>query len=188
MLPGAADTWLSLTAADWAQVGSALFAAVAAGASWATVAQARRERKRRETPDIHMRVIQRMPSNEVDIHVVNYGGPAKDVRFCVIESGQMAYGTLPPNGHLDPNEHRTLTTGLVAADEKAPAIGYIAGFNLAGDRMFVSSLNGAERRWRFRRRLLPDRKTTDEDVLKEFYPKIGDATDFEWVTYGVKPD
>jgi hypothetical protein len=187
MLLGTAD-WLGLTAADWAQVGSALFAAVAAGASWATVAQARRERKRRETPDIHMRVIQRLPSNEVDIHVVNYGGPAKDVRFCVVESGQVAYGTLPPNGHIDPGEHRTLTTALVAADEKAPAIGYVAGFNLLGDRMFVSSLNGDERRWRFRRRFLPDRKTSDHDVLKAFYPDIGDITALPWVIYEVKGD
>jgi hypothetical protein len=88
----------ALTAADWAQVGSAVFAAIAAGASWATVAQSRRERKRRETPDIHMRVLQQVPSGHINIHFANYGGAAKDVRFFVLESGQVAYGRCRPRG------------------------------------------------------------------------------------------
>jgi hypothetical protein len=71
----------------------------------------------------------------------------------------------------------------MASDTDTPAIGYVAGFNLAGDRMYVSSLNGKEKRWRFRRRLWPDRKTTDEDVLKQFYPDLGDMTKLPWVTY-----
>jgi hypothetical protein len=134
-----------------------------------------------------MEVIERIPSGTIDIHFANYGGPAKKVVFCLVEGGRVAYGSLPPNSHLDSNEHRTISTGLAGSGQPR-SVGFVAAFNIAGDRLFAYALTGQQIRRRMHRPLLPDRSTSDSDVLKEFYPKLGDITKLEWVAYEVKHD
>jgi hypothetical protein len=66
----------SWSAAEWAQVISAVSAALAALVALATVALLVRERRRSSWPDLHVEVIVDKPGDEVRLTVVNYGAPA----------------------------------------------------------------------------------------------------------------
>jgi hypothetical protein len=71
----------SSSAGDCGQVLGALFTAVAALAARAAVSRAERERRRSSWPDAPRRSDVDKPANQARLTVVNYGGPAREVRL-----------------------------------------------------------------------------------------------------------
>ena len=58
---------------EWAAVGSAAFAAIAAGASWSSVWQNRRERVIAQRPELVIEVSLHFPSNKIVAQIHNNG-------------------------------------------------------------------------------------------------------------------
>lgn len=82
--------------AEWVQVASAAFGAVAAGAAWAAVLQVVRERRERQKPDLYIEITETVPTGRIGVQIVNYGGPAKRVSFVVVEGEQALLGHPQP--------------------------------------------------------------------------------------------
>ncbi len=179
----------ALHAADYFQLGAAIFTAVAAAAAWAAVAQVSRERRAAQRPLLHIEVVTRVPSGETFINVFNEGGPAKMVRFIIIDSGKLCLGNVPPTSYLRRGEHRQIKLHLKAQEDSAMAM--IAGADLATRFIYARVPNGTERRWRLWRRFpwgaQPD--ITMDAMLRAFYPNAPDVLELPTVGYElVQPD
>ena len=108
-----------MSLADVATLGTAIFAAIAAGASWATVAQARRGRIDAATPSMSIDVITPLGSNEVRVHLMNHGHAVRGVEFAVAVDGQMTF-SVTPRPTLQPGELLCAGDGRV---QTGPATG-----------------------------------------------------------------
>lgn len=85
-----------MDAGDWTALGSAVFAAVAAGASWAAVAQARRAWREQQMPQLDAKWLE--PGNRVKLVFTNTGlGFARTVVFIVVSGEECAVGVVPPS-------------------------------------------------------------------------------------------
>jgi hypothetical protein len=170
--------------AEWADVGSSAFTALAAGAAWAAVAQGRRERRASETPELYIEVIEMVPSGEVLIHIGNHGGPVKKVTFGVVEGGKAAIGHPQPTSFMRRGETRILRTQLVGGDPASPAIGVVSGIDMSNRRIHAASVGGKTKRWRMG--WLSWTPRSDQEVFRRFYPDAPDPADLPLVTYELK--
>jgi len=157
-----------LHTAEWAAVGSAGFAAIAACASWASVWQNRRDRIAARTPDLHIEVQRMLGSGIIRLHVSNHGGAAKKVRFLVIEGGDVAYGHPAPTATFQSGESRLIETGLSASGQKTVR-GFVAYCDMSGQRYYACTVSGGKMSFRLKgwRR---DRKISDQVLAKKLYP------------------
>jgi hypothetical protein len=150
---------------EWATVGSAAFAAVAAGASWASVWQNRRERLAAERPELIIEVSVHSPSNKIVAQIHNNGATARSVRFCVIEGSFMAYGTPLPTGIFKSGESRTIETELPLSESRE-AKAWVSGVDLEARYVYVMTSKGKQKRYRLR---WPRRKVSDARFTEDFY-------------------
>jgi hypothetical protein len=93
---------LASASADVATVASALFAAIAAGASWATVAQNRKERELAQAPDLSVRLSLTQGTLLLRVHNVG-GGPANGVNYLITHDDNITWDVVA-NGYLGPGE------------------------------------------------------------------------------------
>jgi hypothetical protein len=136
----------SWSTAEWAEVLSAVFTAVAAGAAWATVFRFERDRRRSSWPDLHCELVVDMPHQQVRLTVVNYGGPAREVNIYGVAAGFGFMGTLEPSGYWQPGERRTFHVHMPPAlDDEAKV--FVEGRDMAKRHLFVATIGGATYRW-----------------------------------------
>jgi hypothetical protein len=157
-------------ATEWAAVGSAAFAAVAAGASWSSVWQNRRERLAAQRPELIIEVSVRVPSNKIVAQIHNNGGTARSVRFCVIEGSVMAYGTPLPTGIFQSGESRTIETTLPVTEDRA-AKAWVSGVDPEARYVYVTTSKGKQKRYRLR---WPHKKMSDARFTEDFYGVAAD--------------
>jgi hypothetical protein len=86
----------------YAPVATSAFAAIAAGASWATVAQNRKERELAQAPDLSIRLSLKHGSLILRVHNVG-GGPATGVNYLLILGADITWDVVS-NGYLGPGE------------------------------------------------------------------------------------
>lgn len=180
-------TAATLHAADWFQLGAAVFTAVAAFAAWGAVAQVARERRAAQKPELHIEPTYQVPSGDMFLNVFNEGGPAKMVRFIVIEGDSVCLGNLPPTAFLRRGEHRRIRLDLKAQSEAAMAM--IAGADLATRFLYTRVPNGQERRWRIWRRF-PWSRQPDiqmDSMLRTFFPGAPNVQELKIVGYQLAP-
>ena len=158
--------WLSLdlpswSAADWAQVTSAFFTAVAALAALATVVLLVRDRRRTSWPDLHVEVIVDKPDQEVRLTVVNYGGPAREVRLWGVVGAFGFGGNTEPSTFWQPGERRTFHLHVPPDAMPEESSIFVEGRDMAKRHVFVTTYGGATYRW-------PLRKATKLSPRKEW--------------------
>jgi hypothetical protein len=158
-------TAAALSTTDWATIGTAAFAAVAAIASWASVSQTRRERLAAQRPDLLIEVSVHLPEEKVFVQIHNNGGTARSVRFCVIEGTLMAYGTPQPTGILERGESRTIETALSATKDRE-AKAWISGVDAAARTIYVASSKGKTERYELKKL---SKDFTDAQITEDLY-------------------
>jgi hypothetical protein len=152
-------------APEWAAVGSAAFAAVAAGASWSSVWQSRRERLAAQRPELIIEVSVHVPSNKIVAQIHNNGGTARSVRFCVVEGSFMAYGTPLPTGIFQSGESRTIGTDLPPTEDRA-AKAWVSGIDPEARYVYATTSKGKQKRYRLG---WPRREMSDARITQDFY-------------------
>lgn len=177
----------TLHAADYFQLGAAVFTALAAFAAWATVAQAARDRRNSQRPVLHMELVTRLPSGDTFVNVFNEGGTAKLVRFIVLGEGVMCLGNVPPTAVLRRGEHRQIKLGLKSMDDEPIAM--VVGIDLNNRFVYARISNGTEHRWRVHRRFPWGKQPTRnmDDMLRSFFPDAGDVLALTTTPYWLVP-
>jgi hypothetical protein len=155
----------SWSAAEWAQVTSALFTALAALAAWAAVFRIARDRRRSSWPDLHVELIVDKRRDEVRLTVVNYGGPAREVRVWGIFGDFGFGGYLEPSTYWQPGERRTFHLQVPPMRlEEVPI--FVEGRDMAKRYLFVGTYGGATYRWPLRKAT----KLSAEAEWKKLFP------------------
>jgi hypothetical protein len=176
-------TATALSTTDWATVGTAAFAAVAAIASWASVLQTRRERLAAQRPDLLIEVSVHLPEEKVFVQIHNNGGTARSVRFCTIEGTLMAYGTPQPTGILQRGESRSIETSLPATKDRE-AKAWISGVDAAARTIYVASSKGKTKRYKLKKL---SKDFTDAQITEDLYgipPKTLSPVSHKTLIYG----
>jgi hypothetical protein len=155
----------SWSAADWGQVLSALFTAIAAFAAWVTVFRFERDRRRSSWPDLHVEYIVDIPGEQVRLTVINYGGPAREVRVFGLVADFGFLGYLEPSTYWQPGERRTFRVHMPPSrTEKAEVM--VEGRDMKKRYVFVATWGGATYRWRQR----PWRKLSAQIIWQRLFP------------------
>ena len=155
---------------DWPTVftaTSAVAAAVAAIAAWATVYVEHRARKRAREPALTISIAQSLDGGPERITVENEGGGvAREVNFLVISGPNVCFGGLPPTGTLGPGKRIVLAAGYPATMEHAPVVAavicrfgpYMMAWDAAGrhERQHLDRTSGI----------------SQHDMLRRFYPDV----------------
>ena len=147
-----------------AAVGSAIFAAMAAGASWRSVRQQRHQSEAERLPELHLKVSREIQTGQLTIFIANAGGGlARSVSFCIVEEPYVCFGDLPPSGMLRPGETATLSTSLTSSS--ALTVGIVDCRDQTG-RLHVWDAGDHYRSW-----VDPP---GGRAVFEAFYPGLGD--------------
>ena len=109
-----------------------------------------------------------MGTKIITLHITNNGGTAKKVRFCVIEDDQLIYGHPAPTAVFRPGESRLITTSAHASGGKT-AKGFVSGVDMAGRRLYLSTVTGGRRAYRMKG-WRAARKLSDQTIIDSFYP------------------
>ena len=163
-------------AEEWGPVAASIFAALAASASWAAVAQARREWRRSQQPHLHAQATHAKADDRIDLSIANSGpGIARGVGFALVmgDSYVSGYPRTPLPGFLTAGDKTLIRTDLptdAGPDAKGVAscedsLGNLHGWNLKGEHKL----------WRRKTRILQRTRhweLSGEDILCEFYPEL----------------
>ena len=106
------------SAPEWIALAGAIFAAVAACASWASVRLNRRQWLGSQEPHLLIQLVIERGGERV-LNVLNGGpGPARGVRFCVVAGKEFASGYAGPQfgGWLPPGERAQIVLELTASE------------------------------------------------------------------------
>lgn len=162
------DPWsvLTLTAVDWAQLGTAFFTALAALAALGTVIRTEADRRDRQLPDFHIEALHDLRNQEARVTIVNYGGPARDVKVAGVEGEFGYFGLVGPTSYWRPGESRTIKLGMPPGQaDEAKTIVICRDVRLR--YLFARTVGGAGRRWPLRKA----KEMADEDVFRHFFPR-----------------
>jgi hypothetical protein len=155
-------------------------AAVAALASWASVAQSSRWQKRERQPELSIDLSQNLDTNQIQIRVTNTGGGiAKGVNFWALEGSMICAGGLPPHATLAPGAGVTLSTSLipVKGSRNVRAVVMCRG----GDYMHAWTAAGIHRKWPLRTLGFDRKAPSFNDQVRELYPDVGDPAAYTLV-------
>jgi hypothetical protein len=134
--------------AQWPTIVAAGFAATAAGASWASVWQNRRERIDARTPDMHVEVHHALDSDTVQVFIASNGGPAKNVYFLIVAGHMAVYGNPEPSTLFRAGESRIFETTLRRSVEQP--IGFVACHDLTARHLYVWNATEEQRVYRIK--------------------------------------
>jgi hypothetical protein len=137
------------SSAEWAAVGSAIAAALAATASWAAVWQTRKFWSVEHAPDLQLIALVEHDSRQIILQVHSAGGGfARDVVVLLVEGDQyvVAYGS--PNGVLLPGRGVQMETPLLKEPPlSAPLVGVVIGADISGTTHAWAASGAVHRRW-----------------------------------------
>ena len=168
-----------LTATDVATLATAAFAAIAAGASWVTVLQARRERVAAQTPLMSIDITTPLGSPEVRVTITNHGPAVRGVEFAIAVDGQMCFSpTDPPT--FAPGESRRLLPAINHVSDAEP-FGFVSCYDISGGVLHVWWPNGASRLYHSRDR--PDERPSRADLISTVAPSGFDISTTTLVGY-----
>ena len=142
-----------MSTADIALVATAALAAIAAGASWASVFQNRKERIAASMPLMTIDVMVVADTETVRVHLTNSGGGvARGVEFSVSapEVGLIAYGVSHPTPTFRPGESRLIDTAI-HANRDNELIGFVSCYDATGEHLKAWWPNGDHRDYRIGR-------------------------------------
>ena len=154
-------------AEDWAQVASAVFTAVAALAALVTVLRAEHDRRDRALPSFGVEVIQDVPKGEVRLYVVNYGGPAREVRVAGVLDTFGFTGPLGPTTYWRPGESRTALLSMPLVGSAPDAFVLVEARDVRKRYLLVATVGGATYRWPLRKA----RKLSLASVFHDLFPE-----------------
>jgi hypothetical protein len=156
-----------MTTTDLAALGTAGFAAVAAGASWASVWQTRRNWRDQQTPQITPSWTE--PNNRVTLSFTNTGGGfATQTNFIVVSGRECCTGVVPPVT-LGPGIRVTLDTDITPLGALHEVTGAVFCLDRLGTWHAWSWAGDHERPRKDRR---PAKSLSPEDALQLFHPDI----------------
>jgi hypothetical protein len=139
-----------MTTADWAQVASALFTALAAGAAFASVFRVERDRWRRTIPEFHIEVLADVPNDEMRMTVVNLAAPAREVRVMGTIGPFGFVHSTPPSTYWRSGESRTYRISMPLMTD-AMVYAFVEGRDLGKRQLAVATVGGATYRSPLRR-------------------------------------
>jgi hypothetical protein len=158
----------------WAPVASAVFAFLAATASWVSIRLTRRQWLASQRPYLVPQLV-RAADGTIRLEVRNTGaGGAYGVRFCIAVGTEFLTGYAGPQfgGYLATDETAVVQTGLTAQDGEID--GVVTYWDTI-DRIFVSTLDAPQaREVRGRRRRATD-PTDPEDAFRKSYRRPADV-------------
>jgi len=159
----------------WVSLASAVFAALAAAASWRAAMTGRKALEQSQMAELGIQIVV-IDGERIQIHIENMGmGTARSIQYCVMEGDAVALGAPPPAGYLRGNSGVTLDTDLPPVEPflKTPMalVRYVDGV----DRFTAATADGRTKSWLVRRRWwqLFRRELGDEtggELLDEFFP------------------
>lgn len=149
MLPFAID-FSGWGPGDWGQVIGALFTALAAFAALGTVVRVELDRRRQTWPGLQVEVIVDMPKQETRLTVINYGGPAREVRVMGTMGDFGFAGSLAPSTYWQPGERRTFQVAVPPMRLDKVQI-FVEGRDMGKRHLFVTTFGGATYRWPLRK-------------------------------------
>jgi hypothetical protein len=154
-------------AADLASVLSAAFAAVAAGASWAAVGQARKVSREQQRPRLDAKWLE--PGNRVKLVFTNVGmGFARHTAFIVVSGNECCVGVVPP-ATLAPGTRVALDTDMTPVGDLHDVTGVVFCID-STNRWEVWSWAGVSKRPRHR--LRRKEELSPEEALRVFHRDV----------------
>jgi hypothetical protein len=155
-----------LSGADIGTIASAGAAAIAAGASWVSVLQSRKERITARTPLMSIDFVTPLRSDIVRVHITNHGAAARGVEFAVAVDGQMCWSVTDPPTFL-PGETRTMLPAINHVSDIDP-IGFVSCYDVAGGVLRVWYPTGESQVYRARDR--PDERPSRAVLMRVVSP------------------
>lgn len=154
-----------MTAAEWTQVASTGFAALAALAALLTVLRAEADRRDRALPDLFVDAIDDLKRGEVRLTVVNYGGPAREVYVSGVHGPFGFHGLVGPTAYWRPGESRTIVLAMpnLVSEE---TLTMVTGRDVRMRYLFARTVGGSARRWPLRQA----KRLSKGDVFAGFFP------------------
>jgi hypothetical protein len=129
---------------------STVFAAGAAGASWTSVLQNRRDRIAAESPAMTIDMIASDTDQTVQVHLSNQGGVARGVEFAPAVGQLMVFGVPHPAPLFRAGESRLIQTAIpVRRDDTI--VGFVSCYDVHARRNYVWWPNGEHQVYDFRR-------------------------------------
>jgi hypothetical protein len=156
--------------AEWASVASAGAAAVAAGASWASVRQTRKLWLIERAPDLQMIALVDRDSNRVTLQLHNAGGGfARDVVVYLVEGTRYFIAYAPMNGVIRPGQGVEIQTPLVKEPPiNGPLVGAVIAADVTGTTHAWSASGTRHRRWT--RKKLPKKPMSNNEIFSVIVP------------------
>ena len=173
---------IALTAAEWAQVAGAVFTALAASAALLTVVRAEHDRRDRALPDLQVEVVQDLGAMQVRAYVVNYGGPAREVKIAGVLGSVGFFGLIGPTSYWKPGESRAILIGTPPDTRAEEVHAFVEARDIRKRYLLVSTAGGATYRWPLRKA----KKLSTEDVFAKLFPSIGSPLAATVVRYEVQ--
>jgi hypothetical protein len=163
------DNWVTLAAAF-----GALFAAVAATASWASVRQTRKIWDESRLPLLHLSTTVDVPSGGVvTVHVRNGGGGvARYAHVFLLEGREALLTPLPPEAMLAPGEAVRLHMPWRRRISDYREMSGVVFCEDAGGSLHAWAGGGAYKRWSNRQ--LKRHAVTNLEVVRHFFPATPD--------------
>jgi len=169
----------AISVGDWAEVAGAVFTAFAAFAALATVVRAKHDRRDRQLPDLHIDVVQDLGAQQVRAHVVNYGGPAREVTVAGVLGQHGFAGHLGPTTYWRPGESRTVVLGMPVDTAAGLAYVMVEGRDVRKRYLSAATVGGATYRWPLRKA----KALSTALVFRQLFPEVGSPLDAELVRY-----
>lgn len=159
------DALGDLTAAEWAQVGSALFTAIAASAALLTVKQGHRMMRAAVEPDLGIQVLGDVGNKRTHLVIANTGGgTTKGTAYQVVAGGERALGWLG-DGFLAPGDKVLVSPELPLDDDAEAQVVY----RTADESSWVVTRDGRKRRFRKGRK---GGATPGDHLWKSMHPNV----------------
>jgi hypothetical protein len=172
-------------AAEAAQIASAAFTAVAAGASWAAVTQTRRQWRREREPELHLQITETRSGGQgrLELHIENSGGMAKAVSYAAASDIEACLGFVGPNLMLQSGDGVTIWTHLTPRPEGVPVKGVVIAWDRSSRYAHAWSDSGEHKHWR--RRNWPTQRPKGGDwIFAQFFPDVP-LTSMPFVNSGI---
>ncbi len=162
-----------LTEAEWAQVAAAVFTALAALAALWTVIRAERDRADRALPAFHMEPLQDIGAGETRLTIVNFGGPAREVRIAGVHGTYGYAGVVGPTAFWRPGETRTVHLGVPTTGVVEDVHAIVIARDVRKRYLLVATAGGATHRWPLRK----SKKLSTADVFAQLFPGVPSPPD-----------
>jgi hypothetical protein len=156
---------------NWEAIGAmagALFAAVAAGASWVAVRQGQKAWLASVRPDLRLDLQTRQDTNKTSLVIFNAGGGTAAEAICIIVGKDQRSELRVGDGYIPAGTKATIQTEIpfVGSDSKLDCL---VGYKTLDRNLWYATRGGQTR---MKRRWRGDETVTPETVWKHAFPKL----------------